>query len=168
MSVFEWNDRYSIGDRQCDEQHQHLFQLMARTFDDFVNQAPFQELDPLLDELIDYATYHFSAEEQAMREHRFPALSMHEKEHELFSRRVAKMQDDYHRGKKHLLLEILSFLHNWLQTHILNSDAEFGRFMVSEKYRKFETMKGRKLSFESTGEAANPKLGDDLNFSSNR
>lgn len=135
MPVLQWNDRYLIGIAQIDTHHQHLFFLVNRTYDDFINKVPRENLSILFDELIDYATYHFSMEEHWMRESSYPSLSLHQREHALFAQRVTEMQTSFHSGDQHLTLEALSFLHNWLTTHILQSDGEYGRFIAAARGR---------------------------------
>jgi hemerythrin len=44
---------------------------------------------------------------------------------------VVEIQKDYQAGRKGISLEILSFLQEWLSVHILQTDREIGRFLVS-------------------------------------
>jgi len=135
MSNCEWNDRYSIGIVHIDEHHRHLFSLLNRLYNDFVNKIRGDTLTALFDELVDYATYHFSAEEYWMQESFFPHFEKHKEEHALFSRRVTEMHKDYHAGRRQISLELLTFLNDWLAAHILRSDAEFGRFITAGNFR---------------------------------
>jgi hemerythrin len=130
MPLINWKDSYSIGVAQIDEHHRHLFFLANRFHDIFVNSASYQDLAPLFEELIDYVIYHFAAEEQLMQEYKFPDLDMHRKEHEDFSRRLVELDKQSTLQKKHLLIETVVFLHNWLISHILQSDDAFGRFIA--------------------------------------
>jgi hemerythrin len=130
MPSIAWNDGYLIGVPQIDEHHQHLFFLFNRFHDIFLKDAPIQDLSPLFEELIDYVIYHFAAEEQLMEEYRFPHYEMHRKEHEIFSQRLVELDKQYSVDKKHLLIEVVVFLHEWLKSHILQSDAKFGRFIA--------------------------------------
>lgn len=130
MPIIEWSDRYLIGVLPIDKHHQHLFFLLNKTYDDFFSPTPTHDLDSLFDELVDYATYHFAAEEQLMQKQLFPGLEMHRQEHAKFSQRVVEMSRDFNTVKKGLSLEVLSFLNTWLSAHILTSDAEIGRFLA--------------------------------------
>jgi hemerythrin len=132
MPFITWNDDYLIGVPQIDEHHQHLFFLANRFYDIFVKEAPSQDLSPLFDELIDYVIYHFIAEERLMQECKFPDYALHKQEHEIFSRRLVELNKQSSCDKKHLLIEVVVFLHNWLLSHILQSDAEIGRFIALE------------------------------------
>jgi len=132
MPIITWDSRFSIHLAEIDAHHQHLFVLFNRLYDDFVGKSPTRALNALFDELIDYATYHFSVEERWMQDQGYPELDMHRKEHDLFSKRVLEMQLDYTAGRRNLTLEILSFLHNWLASHIQLSDVEFGAFYTAK------------------------------------
>jgi hemerythrin len=131
MPIIEWEDCYLIGVPKIDNHHQHLFSLLNKTYDNFIRYVPTDELDRIFDQLIDYAGYHFSAEEQLMKINRFPGFEMHKTEHDTFSRKVLGMQTKYHGGKRSSCLEFLSFLNTWLSNHILIKDAEIGRFLAS-------------------------------------
>lgn len=133
MPYFVLDSRFSVGVPLIDEHHQHLIRLLNRAYDNFINKGQADDLGKLFDELIDYAIYHFSAEEQIMQDNRFPGLELHKKEHETFRQRVVEMDNDFHRMKGVTPLEILTFLYNWFSTHILESDAEIGRFLAVGK-----------------------------------
>lgn len=131
MPIVEWNDRYLTGVQQIDLHHQYLFALLNKTYDNFVSKGPTADLNSLFDELIDYATYHFSTEEALMKKIRYPGLEEQKNAHDVFSGKVTQVQKDYQAGKKGLSLEILIFLQEWLSAHILQTDSEIGRFMAS-------------------------------------
>ncbi len=67
MPIIEWNEQFVLGVPEFDEHHQHLVMLLNKTYDDFINGASKETLSLILDELIDYATYHFAAEEHWMK-----------------------------------------------------------------------------------------------------
>lgn len=131
MPLFIWEDRYSVGVTEIDEHHRHLVSLLNKTYQDFLHHASPHELSMLFHELIDYATYHFSFEEGKMRATQYPEMTAHKGEHDEFIRRVVEMHTRYQHREKILFLEILSFLQNWLSHHILEVDAELGRFLTA-------------------------------------
>ena len=130
MSVFLWHKSFEIGIEQFDEDHKHLVDLLNKTFENFTAGANHEFLEPVLDELVDYATYHFAAEERWMKEHGFTGLQKHREEHEKFRLRIVEIQKEYHSREVNLTREVLNFLNNWLFDHILRTDAEFARFAV--------------------------------------
>jgi len=133
MPIIEWSESFRMGVHPFDEHHQHLFLLINRTYDMFVLQEPKQHLEPVLDELIDYAIYHFSEEEFWMKESDYPKLVEHAMEHDRFSKRVVEFQAGYARGDSALTLEVLQFLHGWLTDHILKTDSEYACFIGTKK-----------------------------------
>ena len=133
MSIIDWDDRYLIGVSKIDNHHQHFFSLLNKTYDNFIKYVPADELDKVFNQLVEYTSYHFSAEEQLMKNIQYPGFEMHKIEHDKFLQKVLEMQSDFHNGKRSHCLEFLSFLNNWLSDHIMAKDAEIGRFLAAEK-----------------------------------
>ena len=147
MPIFFWNSRYAIGIPQIDDHHRHLLHLLNKTYDSFITGALQEEIGLLLDELIDYAIYHFFTEERWMREHGYPDSQQHMLEHEQFSLRITEIYDDFCKGKKALSLEVLSFLHTWLATHIMEQDSELGYFYKhSQRASLFEESEPNRIN----------------------
>jgi hemerythrin len=131
MPLLIWNETFELGIDEFDDHHKHLVDLLNMAYDGFTQEGNHEELAAVLDELIDYATYHFTAEEYWMEVNNYPNLSQHSEDHENFCKRVIQFQRYIHNGKMHLSLRILQFLNSWLKLHILKTDAEYGRFAVS-------------------------------------
>lgn len=128
MPFMGWLPGFELGIAEFDEHHKHLVHLLNMTYDGVTGGAGSEELGAVLDELIDYATYHFAAEEYWMAINKYPRLPEHSKEHERFCKRVVEVQKDYHNGKGNLGIEVMQFLNTWLTEHILKTDAEYARF----------------------------------------
>jgi len=128
MPIIEWSNTFAIGVRQIDEHHRHLVGLLNKVYDDFANEAPPDQVGVVLDELFDYATYHFGAEEDWMKENSYPGLPGHIDQHEEFSSKLVEMVNSYQNGKPGLNSEVFTFLTNWLLNHILKSDAAFVQY----------------------------------------
>ena len=99
MALFHWQQRFLSGFQEIDEHHIHLVGLLNTAYDDFRDSVPRERLDALFLELIDYATYHFAAEERLMKESGYPALDAHDRQHRQFTARVTEMHRDYLAGK---------------------------------------------------------------------
>jgi hemerythrin len=130
MPLIEWDERFELGVKQFDDHHKHFIGLLNKIYDYVTCDTHNDILEPVLVELIDYASYHFAAEEHWMGVHKFPGLEKHQEEHQKFSRRVVEIQKAFYAGKADITLDVLVFLKNWLSHHILNTDAEYGRFAV--------------------------------------
>lgn len=125
MPITIWNDSLATGIGQFDVHHKHLLDLLNTVYEDFVADAPAENIGRILEELMDYATYHFAAEEAWLQKVGYPRLAEHRLEHERYIRRVLEIQKDCLDGVGHLNIEVLSFLNNWLSDHILKVDAEY-------------------------------------------
>lgn len=133
MPIIEWNVRYLVGIREIDQHHKHLVELLNRTYDEFRGGANIELA--VVDELVDYAGYHFACEERWMAESSYPKLSEHKEEHALFTSRIVEFQSKYRRNES-VSVEVLWFLCNWVTHHILETDAKFGQFIEIQNIRK--------------------------------
>ena len=137
MPIFEWQNKFSTGIDKFDDDHQYLFGLLNSFYDSFIERSHFEKLGTILDELVDYATYHMAAEEQWMKLNKYPKYAEHLTEHNFFAIRVKEIQGDFTVGRKTLSLEILAFMKNWLIGHILTTDADYGMF-ASKRQEKLQ------------------------------
>lgn len=129
MAFLEWNDTFVLGVEEVDEQHQHLFELVNRLHGAVTEGAEQSELSNILDSLIDYTVDHFETEEKLFKEHNYPQLEEHKKEHDDLTGQVVDLQTKFREGSATLSFEVLDFLSNWLTDHTTNSDLKFATFM---------------------------------------
>jgi hemerythrin len=128
MPIVAWDASLSVGNNVIDEHHRHLVGLLNKAYDEFCDSNSTIAMESLLEELIDYATYHFAHEEKLMTATGYPETLQHLEEHERFVKRVTEMQKDVVTGDVPFSLEILSFLKNWLVNHISKVDTKLGAF----------------------------------------
>ena len=62
--------------------HADFVVMRSKLLDLISTQAPENDVDTLLDELLAHTRHHFSEEERLMQETRFPPYAMHKSEHE--------------------------------------------------------------------------------------
>jgi hemerythrin len=133
VAILEWDKRFELGVEFVDQDHKRLVDLLNKIHDNIIDGATQEALGSVISELIDYATYHFAAEENSMAYHEYGGLAAHKEEHLKFCRMVAAFLDEARQGKGDPSLDILSFLGNWLFDHILLTDSEYCRFLVQLK-----------------------------------
>lgn len=129
MSLFRWNDTYLLGIQEFDAHHQHLMDLLNASFAAFEANMHAAQLGPLLDALVDYAGYHFSAEECWMQAHNYPRTEAHAAQHRAFSAKLAELRLEQLDGQATLNADLFAFLADWLVLHILESDADYKRHL---------------------------------------
>ena len=125
----EWSDMYSIGIEELDAHHKKLIELLNKSYALILKENIQCELSQLLDELIEYAKYHFASEEKLMQRYNYPSIDSHMIEHFNFSNKVLTYQKESKDGKKYVTIDIFDFINHWLMDHELNIDFDMGKFI---------------------------------------
>ncbi|MDR5659608.1 bacteriohemerythrin [Serpentinicella sp. ANB-PHB4] len=131
--MFNWRDEFSCKISNFDNQHKKLFELGDHLHDLVSSQSDQDNYDEIMDtlyELKEYTVYHFKAEEALMEKHRYPKLLSHKIEHDLFIDEVNKLfKKDVDDDQVKVSMDILQFIANWIENHILKSDSLYGEFL---------------------------------------
>ncbi len=77
-ALFEWHDKYSVGNPLIDGQHRVLFEI-GNKLHGSMDEATTKQV---VMELFIYTRKHFTSEENMMRDGFYPKLSRHKKLHE--------------------------------------------------------------------------------------
>lgn len=131
MALFAWKTEYSVEVNTFDAHHRRLIELMNIVHDAIAAGKHQSVIGKILRELNDYTYYHFESEEKLMQTHRFPEYSQHKLQHDNFVAKVRECISRYEDGSLNLTLELLSFLTNWLKTHIMEADKKITQFLKS-------------------------------------
>ena len=77
----QWKSFYCSMDPRIDEDHQILFKLLDGLAS-HRRESDIEDLNPLLDQLIEYTFAHFTREEEAMKAQDYPRLAGHAEQHQ--------------------------------------------------------------------------------------
>jgi hemerythrin len=77
----EWDEHYRLGITSIDNQHKHLFDIVARIAALDAATSTKQDLREILGELSTYMSEHFSDEEKYMEQIHFPLFEYHKTLH---------------------------------------------------------------------------------------
>ncbi|MDH4183211.1 MAG: bacteriohemerythrin [Nitrospinota bacterium] len=128
MAFAEWDDSYSVGVKKLDEQHKILFTLINEMNNLVMRKASTITYTEVMEEILEYTTYHFHAEEEFMRKINYPHLEEHKLEHEslraLMKKYYAKCVNEDFACANQVLEELI----NWLHTHLGRSDTKYALF----------------------------------------
>ena len=127
----EWDDRNLVGIEEVDAHHKKLIEMINKSYSLILKENIQIELSQLLDELIEYAKYHFASEENIMRKYRYHNIDLHIIEHFNFCNKVLTYQKDSKDGKEYVSIDIFDFIMHWLIDHELKMDSEMGRFICA-------------------------------------
>jgi len=129
-------ESYSVGAEQFDNEHRKLVELINRMFVIVRNNDDIMAISDAVTRLIDYTEFHFTSEEEAMKEIGFPDLAAHKQQHAEPVREVTTFQQRLLTDDGAIAPELYSFLRDWLLTHIMNEDKKYARYINNSDYHK--------------------------------
>ncbi|MFW5733439.1 MAG: bacteriohemerythrin [Oceanidesulfovibrio sp.] len=133
MPIVEWSPRLHIGIAQVDQQHEHLTTLINQLYETHQSGEDRKALEPIVNEINDYAQYHFSEETKLMEQFGYPGIEEHKVQHDDFIVKSVEYLFDYLDGKVEALsVEMLDYLTDWWVNHISKVDQEMGEYLKSK------------------------------------
>ncbi|MEH6473191.1 MAG: bacteriohemerythrin [Halopseudomonas sp.] len=129
MAKYLWRDEFCIGHAKIDKQHQQLFELLDKLYDEVCAGNADSTVEEVVSELVDYTRHHFFHEESMMRELNYPGLEKHQQEHQRLLQMVDEKMGTLRRGDKVMSIELPEFMNQWLTQHILKSDRELAQVL---------------------------------------
>ncbi|MEK6564996.1 MAG: bacteriohemerythrin [Candidatus Omnitrophota bacterium] len=134
MSFLDWKpEEYGVGVKECDNQHQKLIKLINELYDAMIEKKTRESLGKILNELVDYTVYHFSAEEDLFKITYYPEAVVQKLEHEKFTKTVTDFKKKFEETSTTLIsVELLKFLKDWLLQHISIVDKKYGPYLNSK------------------------------------
>jgi len=133
--MFEWKEKYVLGIGEIDKQHKGLVDLINRLFAAMQSGAGKDVLEETLNGLVAYAGHHFMTEEILMGNYDFPDLDAHKMEHRKFSEEVESFRKDFLSGNTGISIQLISFLRDWLDQHICETDHRYGEYLRGQGVR---------------------------------
>lgn len=132
MPEITWDETFSVKVEELDAQHKKWIGIMNQLHNCLMKPDGLHEITvKTLDAMVEYGIFHFSFEEDYLRQIGYPNLAAHKKEHDLFLNKIMQYRDAERAGKLVLNTEIMKILQNWLQEHILREDKKYSAFMAS-------------------------------------
>lgn len=130
---FTWDQAFSIGMDEIDDQHKVLFEIMNKLWLAIVRHQEKDEMAHILADLERYTLSHFTAEETFMKVSGFEGYEAHRQEHQKFIERIAQAREAALIGQV-MSLDLLHFLKDWLVHHIQQRDREYAsEYLASRK-----------------------------------
>ncbi len=122
MECFSWNKRFETGLDEVDRQHKMLVDIINRLSE--AKEKDVEEETSWLDELLDYAQYHFREEELLMHQIGIDSrhIDSHIEAHKAFIEKIMAICFSVGSSDKEINKDLLDFLVHWLGYHILVTD----------------------------------------------
>eukprot|EP01027_Heterolobosea_sp_BB2_P007656 GEZU01011377.1.p1 GENE.GEZU01011377.1~~GEZU01011377.1.p1 ORF type:complete len:253 (+),score=54.13 GEZU01011377.1:51-809(+) len=117
-----WQSRFEVGVPLIDNQHKKLVQLLNNlnmAVNDYENNVAncsgdFVMLGSVLDDLLDYTSFHFKEEEQLMEKYGYPNTESHKEVHNRLVAKVMQVRYLFKQGQEDISHDVLEFLKEWL------------------------------------------------------
>jgi len=128
--VIQWTDDLAIGIGEIDTQHQELYRAVS-ALREAMREHRLERVVQTVAFLEGYAVHHFAAEERRMEAAGYPGLIHHRSIHREFAKDFLRRKGNLASvgPTPSLVVEMSSWLGEWLRDHVRGLDAEMGRFL---------------------------------------
>lgn len=126
MALITWTAaQYGTNVGFADEEHQVLFGLLNKVYDEATGGAARSSVGASLDALIAYVVDHFAHEEKEMQAKGFAGYEAHKAEHNALVGICAELQKKFHSGEAEVTEEVGKMVKGWLDHHIPTFDMAY-------------------------------------------
>lgn len=129
--VIVWEDSWSVGIKDIDDDHKKLVLLIQKLFGALISAQGAEYVKTIFFELIDYTRYHFEREEEIFKKYNYGELEHHKQLHQDLIQQVLDISKELlSKGETEQVSdEFFEFLKRWLVNHILEEDLKFKTFL---------------------------------------
>jgi hemerythrin len=124
ISGQSWNDSFLLNIDVIDNQHKKFFELFDLIL--ALNKSKDAvELSSVINELQDYAQYHFETEETLMQNADSENFELHIIQHQFFINKINEFTIAQNYNNPVLTTQIVVFMRKWLLMHITETDKRY-------------------------------------------
>lgn len=135
MPLMTWKDEYSVNIKTIDLQHKKLIDILNQIYEASRVGKGKEVVERILSDLVTYTKVHFATEEEFFKRFAYPRYLQHKDEHDKLTNQVVEFQQQYEAGRATLSIELMQFLKDWLNGHILGTDKKYTEFLNSKGLR---------------------------------
>lgn len=134
-----WKEKYRIGVKEIDDQHQELFRRVSEFIQAVQGEGRWEEKQDKVKETMDfmqeYVVTHFDDEEEYQRKIGYPGFAEHKKAHQKFKEEVGKYVKklEVEGYSEELVQEFGGKLMTWLIHHVAGTDQKIGEYVSSQE-----------------------------------
>lgn len=132
MAFMIWNNNFKVNIKEIDLQHKKLFDMVNDLHDAMKTGTADEILKPILENMLLYCNTHFATEEKYMILYNYPDFIAHKKAHDDLTTKTKQLYEKLKNRETVLSFDLMIFLKDWLNNHILNVDKKMGSFINSK------------------------------------
>lgn len=127
MEFIEWDSSFETDIKIIDAQHKVLVKKVNQLYE-FIESNSIEKIYPLIDEVLEFAYYHFETEENYFAIFNYKEKLEHMKEHDEFRVFIhgIKKEDI---GNMDFNRKLLEYLSTWILHHIKEIDMKYVEFL---------------------------------------
>ncbi len=126
MELITWDQNYSVGVAEIDEQHKKIITIINQLYQLFSEKKMDADINPTFEELVSYADIHFSTEERYFELCNYEKRGSHIEMHNKYREEVQELKNKYENEKSEaIFFEVTNFLREWWVWHITKADQDY-------------------------------------------
>lgn len=127
--LMPWSSQLSVNINLIDDQHKKLVGMINELHKAMKLKKSNSAMSGILDRLIDYTASHFATEEKLFAQFGYPEEKAHVELHRKLVAQVVDIQQKFKAGDVMLSMDLMTFLKEWLVTHIQGTDKKYSSFL---------------------------------------
>jgi len=129
VALINWSDDLSVKIKEFDDEHKNLVQMINELYDNMKVGKGKEVLEEILNRLVKYTVHHFAHEEKLMNQYNYPDVKIHKAAHDNLVKQVNELKQNLDSGKTVLTINVLEFLKEWLNAHIMGTDKKYTNYL---------------------------------------
>jgi hemerythrin len=125
-----WSEKYNFNVRFIDDQHKYFFRTMNKLRDCVAGDNCASAATEIFFELAHYVEHFLIQEEIYFKDYEFPNYPQHKELHNDFIERFVRFQKDFESKSENVCSDMLEFLEEWFDNHILKYDKEAVEYLT--------------------------------------
>ncbi len=126
--LIKFNKTLDVMIEPMNDQHIVIFDYMNKIHFGLKDRKGQEYIAPIIVDLTDYTEKHFDNEEKWMQSINYPGLNGQITAHRALIARLREIIEQVKNGEEVNLIEVMGFLKQWLEGHIISTDKKYGVF----------------------------------------
>lgn len=124
INKLEWDDKYSVGVGEIDNQHKTMFDAINNLID-LIEEGDSSKLKEVIEDLVKYKIVHFQTEEKYFNEFDYDRKDEHIAKHKEFNLKLEEIKSKYDGYSLEFAFDLVDFLEDWLIGHLMGMDQKY-------------------------------------------